>query len=838
MSIGLNDPRLTAYALGELAGAEKAAVEKALEESGALRKAVEEIRATGEEISAALQHEECVGLTEDQLVTINRRAVQQSRPNRLWVSMAGLSAAACVVLAFFLSRELTPPPSSSEGVESVARPPLARPEAQADELGFASSTGPKPNASQAEARIVKPDAGSAARVGPKPDPSPEYPAATQSRASSSTPVRERAANPSTAAAVSEGSGAVQGEVLDETGGVLPGATVELTQLAAGKTWATIAGQEGSFRFAQVPAGPAELKASLEGFKTYQNNFELGDQPLRLDPVLTVGTVSEAITVVSKPSRLDTVQSKVEELARPPAPANLPVNGRSVQGLMELKSGVAAAKESFPASQPTAPPVSVDSAPPADSEFNTESYSRIDENPFRVVVQNPLSTFSIDVDTASYSNMRRFLNEGSLPPADAVRIEELINYFNYDYPQPVGDDPFSVTTEIAEAPWNREHLLVRVGLKGRELSRGDRPSSNLVFLIDVSGSMNEPNKLPLLVRAMKLLVEKLGAKDRVAIVVYAGSSGVVLPSTPGNQKAVILGTLDRLNAGGSTHGSAGIRQAYEIARDNFVRGGINRVILATDGDFNVGTTSQGELTRLIEQEAKSGVFLSVLGFGMGNYKDSMLESLADKGNGNYGYIDTLNEARKLLVEQMDGTLVTIAKDVKIQVEFNPAQVSGYRLIGYENRSLRDEDFNDDTKDAGEIGAGHTVTALYELVPVGAAVEASTVDPLKYQRSGGLDTRFAHELMTVKLRYKKPDQEVSRLIERAVRDEGRSFANSSNDFKFSAAVALFGMLLRDSKYCGHSTYATVLSLANQGLDQDRFGYRSEFVDLVRKAQELAR
>ena len=471
------------------------------------------------------------------------------------------------------------------------------------------------------------------------------------------------------------------------------------------------------------------------------------------------------------------------------------------------------------------------------EFNTEAYDRIEDNQFLQATQNPLSTFSIDVDTASYAVVRRFLQGGTLPPKDAVRIEEMLNYFSYNYPVPSEEGPFSASVEVAQAPWALEHRLVRIGLKGQELGMEQRPSSNLVFLLDVSGSMQPANKLPLLKNAMRLLVDRLGEKDRVAIVVYAGASGLVLPSTSSDQKGEILAALENLRAGGSTNGGSGIRLAYQTAVSNFITGGVNRVILATDGDFNVGTTNQGDLTRLIEDNAKSGVFLTVLGFGMGNYKDSTLEKLADMGNGNYAYIDTINEARKVLVDEINATLVTIAKDVKIQIEFNPLQVSAYRLIGYENRLLRKEDFNDDTKDAGEIGAGHTVTALYEIVPAGKGLQIPGVDPLKYQTPmDTTDVAQSGELLTLKLRYKQPDGETSRLLEFSVRDGGKSYSQASQDFKFAAAVASFGMILRQSPYQGNGTLAAVLELAQEGKGSDPHGYRGEFLELVKQAREL--
>ncbi len=482
-----------------------------------------------------------------------------------------------------------------------------------------------------------------------------------------------------------------------------------------------------------------------------------------------------------------------------------------------------------------PPLVPRSAPPAGT------FEGVGENPFKKVPQEPLSTFSIDVDTASYSIARRLLNNGTLPPKDAIRIEELVNYFDYAYPQPSADAPFSIHTEVATCPWKPKHRLLRVGLKGKEIEAGERPDSNLVFLLDVSGSMDAPNKLPLLKTAMTLLVDKLGPGDRVAIVVYAGASGLVLDSTACSErsKGTILKALDQLRAGGSTHGSAGLRQAYRVAEKNFIKRGVNRVILATDGDFNVGITDRNKLVRLIEDKAGTGVFLTVLGFGMGsyNYKDANLEQLADKGNGNYGYIDTINEARRMLVQQMEGTLITIAKDVKIQVEFNPAVVQRYRLVGYENRMLAAKDFNDDTKDAGEIGAGHTVTALYEVVPVGL-VDEEDVDPLKYQAPTELSEQAGSgEMATVKLRYKEPDGDESKLLTVAVSDKGRSLRDASPDFTFSAAVAEFGMLLRDSEHKGKANYDRVLRLAKRGTGQDANGYREEFIELAGKARECA-
>lgn len=477
------------------------------------------------------------------------------------------------------------------------------------------------------------------------------------------------------------------------------------------------------------------------------------------------------------------------------------------------------------------------------QFNTATYDHILENPFLDTKDNPLSTFSTDVDTASYSNVRRFINEGSLPPKDAVRVEEMINYFTYDYAQPADDKPFAMHIDVAGCPWEASHRLVRIGLKGKEIATDKRGPSNLVFLLDVSGSMTPPERLPLVKQAMRLLIEKLTENDHVAIVVYAGASGLALSSTTGEHKEQIFEALENLQAGGSTNGAEGIQLAYKIAADNFIKGGVNRVILATDGDFNVGVTSQGDLIRLIEEKARSGVFLSVLGVGTDNLKDSTMQKLADKGNGNYAYLDSLDEARKVLVQQMNGTLVTIAKDVKVQLEFNPARVASYRLIGYEKRMLRKEDFNNDKVDAGEIGAGHTVTALYKVVPVGAAINPTVrpVDPLKYsssEKSTSAQSPSSNEMLTVKLRYKKPDGDQSELLESAVTDTSTKFENAPADLKFAAAVAEFGMILRDSDYKGSGTFAAVLEWAEEGKGKDTNGYRSGFIELVRKAQALKR
>jgi Ca-activated chloride channel homolog len=473
------------------------------------------------------------------------------------------------------------------------------------------------------------------------------------------------------------------------------------------------------------------------------------------------------------------------------------------------------------------------APPV---FNTEEYQHLPESIFLEAKKNPLSTFSIDVDNAAYSNVRRFINEGQLPPADAVRIEEMINYFDYDYPQPTKEHPFSVTTELAACPWNKENLLLHIGLQGKDIPTDNLPASNIVFLIDVSGSMMSQDKLPLVKSGFKMLVEQLRPQDKVAIVVYAGAAGLVLPST--NKKAEMLAAIEALEAGGATAGAAGINQAYQEAEKHFIKGGNNRVILATDGDFNVGVSSSGELERLIEKKRETGVFLTVLGFGTGNLKDSRMEQLANKGNGNYAYIDNILEAKKVFVNEFGGTLFTIAKDVKLQLEFNPAHVKAYRLIGYENRALQNEDFNNDQKDAGDMGAGHTVTALYEIVPAVSKnnkTELQKVDDLKYQETK-LNNKAAttNELLTLKLRYKEPAGDTSKLLQTIVTTQTIAPEKLSDNYRFSAAVAAYGMLLRDSKFKGTANYDKVLELAQQARGKDEDGNRGEFVKLVKAVQ----
>jgi Ca-activated chloride channel homolog len=612
-------------------------------------------------------------------------------------------------------------------------------------------------------------------------------------------------------------GFLAGTVTDETGSALPGVTITIT---GPQRRTTVTNDRGEFRFPGLPPGSYEVRAALAGFRLSVTKVTVvGRRVERIAVRLQVAGVQETVTVAAAPVE-DATRNAMQGFIEAGVPGG--VVGGVVGGLPAGVGGNAYDPPDMYLRGRYAGPL------------DTEAYDHLDENPFRRVDVDPLSTFSIDVDTASYANVRRFLNDGSLPPAGAVRIEELINYFRYDYPQPQNDAPFSIATELSASPWNPAHRLALIGLQGRTLDERDPAPRNLVFLIDVSGSMMEQNKLPLVRTAMRMLADVLTGRDRVAIVVYAGASGLVLPSTTGDRKDVIHRAIAELQAGGSTNGAAGITLAYRIARDHFITGGVNRVVLATDGDFNVGVTSQDELVRLIEEQRRSGVFLSVLGVGTGNLKDSMMEKLADKGNGNYAYLDSLHEARKVLVQEAGATLVTIAKDVKIQVEFNPRLVSAYRLIGYENRVLRNEDFNDDTKDAGEIGAGHSVTALYEIVPAGVAIDSSTVDPLKYQQTGPTTAAAtSNELVTIKLRYKEPDGETSRLITTVLHDRpGPMTANIG----FASAVAEAGMLLRLSRHAASCSFASAAARARAFRGEDAEGYRSEFIRLVELASGL--
>ena len=775
MTIDKNDPRLTAYALGELEESERAEIEAAVNNSESLRRLVADIRATADLVTAELKAESALGLSDEQ-----RAAVE-----------AKLAAA------------------EAQGA-TPATIPMPRRTRWSGRAALAASVALMIGASYWT--LTRPSASTATKMAGLQERLPAGSVVTPSSPGANSVVLPP---PGRANGGEVGGKAVQGQeygwslALGGGGGGGNG----------GQRVFSGAGDPGTYDIDASQLPPSQPSQPLYVRYGAPENVESG-----------LGSRSRGAWSMGD-MRLVIIEDAGQEAIQ--------------QLIHKLKSGDSAAR-------------SLGYVGGVEGPNSTESYAHVPESPFLLVNNAPLSTLSIDVDTASYANVRRMLNQGVMPPPGAVRIEEMINYFDYDYPPPTGDDPFSVNVEVADCPWNGAHRLARIGIKGVEFHPDDRPPANLVFLIDVSGSMQSCEKLPLLVEAMQMLVDQLGRDDQVAIVVYAGASGLVLPTTFCDNKAAIRAALDQLRAGGSTNGGAGIQLAYQTAVDYFIEGGINRVILATDGDFNVGTTSESELVSLIEAKAKSGVFLSVLGFGMGNLKDSTLEKLADKGNGNYAYIDTEREAQKVLVEQFSGTLVTIAKDVKIQVEFNPLAVEAYRLIGYENRLLAAQDFNDDTKDAGEIGAGHTVTAFYEIVPAGETVDLPSVDPLKYQDVGeASDAAASGELMTVKLRYKQPDGDVSRLIEMPVVDGGATLDQSSDDFAFAAAVASFGMLLR-----GHATpptdggdtgpeganldrgglagtgytFEAVNELAATATGQDPYGFRAEFMALVDKAIAL--
>jgi len=736
-----DDPRLTAYALGELEGREREAMEELLKTDEAARQAVEEIRAMAEVLNAGLAEEPGPGLTEARKRAIEAH-VESGAPAGNVYSLRKLAVAAALLIVFGTGFYFT---LSDKG-----------PDAAGDKL---------------EETLVA-DASGAPRM----HPAPRLRGGVRYRDQRSAESLRRGREPS------------------------PKAGSE-----AGKAVFSISETKAMDRFlhASIHSKPG---AVIPGDTPYRG--PAGNVPPNIQP-------ADCPT----PSPVSTPQPGYL------SPGTSPVINK-IRGVWKLPGEERGYRTRGAYNE-------------AERPHNTEAYDRIVENAFKRVTDDGRSTFSIDVDTAAYANMRRFLNQNMLPPRGLVRIEEFINYFTYNYADPIDEHPFSAHVEVAGCPWKPGHRLVRVGLKGRDVPRGDRPASNLVFLLDVSGSMSSSNKLPLVRQSMKMLVEQLDERDRVAIVVYAGASGMVLSSTPCNAVGAIRAAIDNLHAGGSTNGGAGIQLAYRVAVENFIKGGVNRVVLCTDGDFNVGVTDQSELIRLVEKNAKTGVFLTVLGFGMGNYKDSTLEKLADKGNGNYAYVDSQREARKVLVDEMAGTLITIAKDVKIRIEFNLLQVAAYRLLGYENRILAHQDFKDDTKDAGEIGSGHTVTALYEIIPAGHPVPGPEADPLKYQeRNRPKPAAASGELLTLKLRYKQPDGKTSTEMKMAVTDHGAPYSQASRDFKFAASVAAYAMLLRDSKYKGNATYDQVLELAEEGKGADPNGHRAEFLALVRKAKTLKR
>lgn len=613
-------------------------------------------------------------------------------------------------------------------------------------------------------------------------------------------------------------GAIIGTVTDQkTNSDIPFANLTLYKNDTIKAGQCNSDINGAFSFKNLSFGTYKLVANYVGYqkKIIKNILVNSESPVKI-----------SVPLKSNETRLQEISVLTQDVKAPDSKTITKAEYNYSQGYISNTAGYKKGKEKANFSYNYN----------GDIEHNTEEYSHIQDNNFKDAIKDPLSTFSIDVDKASYSNIRRFINQNQLPPADAVRVEEMINYFSYNYPQPKNNDPFSITTEYTDCPWNTKHQLVHIGLHGKEIKMDKSMPNNLTFLIDVSGSMNSEDKLPLLKSGLRLLIEQMREEDNVALVVYAGAAGLVLPPTSGNDKKTILEALDKLSAGGSTAGGAGIALAYKTAKDNFMKHGNNRVILATDGDFNVGVSSEGDLVRMIEKERGSGVYLTVLGFGTGNYKDNKMEQLADKGNGNYAYIDNILEAKKVLVKEMGGTLLTIAKDVKLQIEFNPMKVKGYRLVGYENRLLNNEDFNDDKKDAGELGSGHTVTAIYEIIPAGSDETVGSIDPLKYQKTPAITAPYSAEIMTIKFRYKEPKDSTSKLMTHIVHDNKKDFSNTSDNCRFACSVAEFGMLLRDSKFKGNSNFKDIMALAKKSKGTDEDGYRAEFVKLVEKAELL--
>jgi Ca-activated chloride channel family protein len=805
MKIDANDPRWTAYALGELKNEQdRAEIEETLFQSEEARRLIEEIQATAQLLAKELQNEPSEGLLPQQ----RQRVEAKIGAGRRWLSfhnpwvLAGIASAATLLLVVLATGHRMYWPASGTLGPATANESIGASVTPRQAPASSRTAAPQQPAVQrqsvpskgwtAEARRAVPTVASA-----QPSPVSQNPPIGQLRDATGKPSFQIITSLNPPVAQSQAKNAVKNAppATDAPVSQSPAMNVVIDGISTtppsivGRAGAALGGVAGGAIGGSIPV---TVQANAERLSATAANvgqgYGAGYGPGRGGGVVGGGGGGRGAGVVNPAWRGGIPVWRYPWLRRPSS--------------------------------------------------NTEAYDLIADNPFLEVAQNPLSTFSIDVDTASYSNVRRFLNSGALPPKDAVRIEELINYFDYEYAGPADGKPLTAHFDVTDAPWKPEHRLLRVALKGREL-RGDRPASNLVFLLDVSGSMGEPNKLPLVKESMRMLVNQLTENDKVAIVVYATEASMYLPPVSGDQKSRIMNAIDGLQAGGSTNGGSGIQLAYQAAQAGFIRGGINRIILATDGDFNVGITNRGDLTRLIEDKAKSGIFLTTLGFGMGNYKDATLESLADKGNGNYAYIDTPDEARKVFVEQLNATLVTIAKDVKIQIEFNPAQVSSYRLIGYEDRQLAKEDFNNDAKDAGEVGAGHAVTVLYELVPANTADSTPRVDPLKYQQpTPTTPAARSGELATLKVRYKEPDQDKSISSEYVIRDAGSRFAAATADFKFAAAVAAFGMVLRESPHKGNATLGSALEWATSGQGADRYGYRQEFIRLVQRATRIPR
>ncbi len=635
------------------------------------------------------------------------------------------------------------------------------------------------------------------------------------------------------------SGSLKGKIADKENGEGVAFANILIEDSGTKVSSAVADVNGEFTITQIPFGRYDLKIKAVGYQTFvEKGLGISSDTVLLNEIKLVPAsvaqeciiVSYCVPLIDANTKSGCTVTRQEYQAMPSKNVNSvaqTTSGVSRRGFLKIRGS---------RSESTAYYIDGQRVYGQYGTANSEEYSKIIENIFCKTTKDPLSTFSIDVDKASYSNVRRFVNDGQLPPKDAVRIEEMINYFSYDLPEPSGQDPFSINTEASVCPWNKNHQLIHIGLQGKKIETGSLPPNNLVFLIDVSGSMDSYDKLPLVKSSLRMLVEQLRKQDRVSIVVYAGAAGLVLPSTHGDEKEEIIDAIDKLSAGGSTAGGEGILLAYKLAKENFISDGNNRVVLATDGDFNVGVSSDSELSRLIESKRNDGIFLTVLGFGTGNYKDSKMEQLADKGNGNYAYVDNLLEAKKVLVKEMGGTLMAIAKDVKIQVEFNPRWVKGYRLIGYENRILAAEDFNNDKKDAGEIGSGHTVTALYEIIPSSSDEMVDSIDALKYQKTDTVSSAFGEEMMTIKFRYKEPKGTKSKLLVKTLDCRITPFEVASENLRFAASVAEFGLLLRDSEYKGNSGFEDCILLAKASRGKDEEGYRAEFIRLVESSELL--
>ena len=795
MTFDPDDPRLSAHALGELEPAEAVEVEAMLAASPEARAALEEIRAAAWVLTTSLAREAAPGLGAPQRLAIESRLKSRRRLG-LIAGLGTLAAAACALLAVRLT--------------------LGTPDNEANMKKVGAAVGKSPTA----APRTTIEAYNSARV-PLADNGGGQVYSDSGLAYAPAPAAKPAAAPSALFANSQrgyaNAPAPSGPSAPQQYGYAGGGNADPQQAAGGRVRAMAPGSAPEALGRSEPAKPAKAgdmggaAAPVSGVTVF--NGAVASAPRAFKRELSVNLAKPAIG----PSALALAETRRMGGMAAAEPLDKQKDLAKTPALRQQEAEQLAA-----APAPLPPTV---------------------ENPFVATTADPLSTFAVDVDTASYTQVRKALRVNMRPDPDAVRVEEMINYFSYKYPQPTGDDPFSVTADVARCPWDADHRLVRIGLKGRDIDLARRPASNLVFLLDVSGSMDEPDKLPLVKQAMGMLVERLGENDRVSMVVYAGASGVALPPTRGDRKPEILSALEELKAGGSTNGGAGIKLAYDLAAAQFIKGGVNRVILCTDGDFNVGTTGIPELESLIEQRRKTGVFLSVLGFGLGDGKnnagarevDRRMEGLADKGNGNYASIDDAAEARKVLVEQMGATLVTIAKDVKIQVVFNPAKVASARLIGYENRRMAHADFRNDAKDAGEIGAGHTVTALYEVVPAAKGEVAAL--GLRYGRADDKAKAKgdpSEKLLSVRVRYKAPDGDVAKEQERGVIDGGKDYAEADDDYKFAAAVAAFGMLLRDSPYKGQATFDAVLEWAGSTKGVEEPGSRREFLDLVRKAK----